>query len=189
MKSEVPVEAMTTDELLAVISGDDLKEYRVEKAIRMRMIEESKKYEGTPSSEWPAIEFNWDLSQEGQRFSLDGTSANDFLKYYPNGFLLGSVNLQEFDKKLCHYSRRDEGELWEVGFSDKLARLIIYLSEGRKISPPLVKPLKSGEVIFNGGHHRYTIAKELSVQSIPIHVQPEYKPEIDSILVVEWESS
>jgi hypothetical protein len=76
-----------------------------------------------------------------------------------------------------------------VGSKDKLARLIVYLSEGRSISPPLVKPLENGEVIFNGGHHRYAIAKEKRENVIPIHIQPEYQARIDEIFPVWWEDA
>lgn len=180
---------MVMDHILAANASQDIEEYRAEKALLMRISEESRKYVGKPSSEWPEIFFNWDLSKEGQCHSLDGTSKKDFAKHYPEGFLLGYVVLEEFDKKLCQYSRRDEGELWKVGSEDKLARLIVYLSENRKISPPLIKRLETGEVIFNGGHHRYAIAKEIGEDRIPIHIQPVYKAEIDVILNVEWENA
>lgn len=182
-------EELTFDEYLAVLKGDDLDGYRIEKKFRMRIFKESQKYEGTPSSEWPPITFNWDISKEGQRFSLDSITKEGFREHYPGGFLLGYVYLIDFDKNLCAYSRRDEGELWDVGSSGKLAQLIVYLSERHKISPPFVKPLESKEVIFNGGHHRYAIAKELAIKKIPIHVMPEHKLEIDKILNVEWINS
>lgn len=177
------------DQISAANAGQDIGEYRAEKALRIRISEGSQKYVGKPSSEWPEIFLNWDLSKEGQRYSLDGSNKNNFAEHYPEGFLLGYVNLEEFDKKLCKYSRRDERELWEVGFEGKLAYLIVYLSENRKISPPLIKPLETGEVIFNGGHHRYAIAKEIGVETIPIHIQPESKAEIDAILNVEWKNA
>jgi hypothetical protein len=176
------------DQIHAAKAGQTIEEYRKEKAKRARISEQSKKYIGRPSSEWPEIFFNWDISKEGQRHSLDRTNQKDFAENYPEGFLLGYVLLENFDTKLCHYSRRDDGELWEVGFEDKLAFLIVYLSENRKISPPLVKPLDTREVIFNGGHHRYAIAKELGLKRIPIYIKPEYKAEIDVILDVEWEN-
>lgn len=177
------------DQIMADNVGQDIEGYRAERDLHVRISEESQKYVGKPSSEWPVIYFNWDISKEGQRFSLDGASKKDFTAHYPEGFILGHVNLKEFDKKLCNYSRRDEGELWEVGFADKLAHLIVYLSENRHISPPLVKPLESGEVIFNGGHHRYAIAKEIGLEILPIHIIPEYKAEIDEILSVKWQNA
>jgi len=187
MKSEDMDLGKTIDQIAAENAGETLEEYRAKRSLFQRLSKESEKYIDTPSSEWPPIKFNWDLSLESQRHSLDGVSLEKFAEYYPAGFLLGFVTLQDFDKKLCHYSRRDEGELWKVGSQNNLASLIVYLSEGRPISPPLVKPLESGEVIFNGGHHRYAIAKEIGEHVIPIHIQPEYRERIDEILHVRWE--
>lgn len=181
---------MDLSEIIDQISADNaeetLEDFRSKQALLKRTSIESEKYIDAPSSEWPSIEFNWDLSKEGQRHSLDGESPKRFEEFYPSGFLLGWVALQEFDIKLCHYSRRNEGELWEVGSKEKLARLIVYLSEGREISPPLVKPVKDDEVIFQGGHHRYAIAKEIGEEPVPIYVEPEYQSKIDEILNVRW---
>jgi len=79
--------------------------------------------------------------------------------------------------------------LWEVGFSSSLSFLIAYLAEGHPISPPLVKPAENGEVIFQGGHHRYAIAKEIGEMEIPIHICPEDKDNLDKILEIEWKNA
>lgn len=88
---------------------------------------------------------------------------------------MGTVALSSLDEKLCHFSRRDEGDLWESGSAGNLAYLIVYLSEKRPISPPLVKPHIMGEVMLQGGHHRYAIAKEINEKYIPIYIQPKHK--------------
>ncbi|WP_188115154.1 transcriptional regulator [Salinicola endophyticus] len=189
VKSEDMDLGKAIDQILAENAGETLEKYRAQRLLFQKLSRESEKYIDTHSLEWPPIKFNWDLSRESQRHSLDSASPKKFAEYYPAGFLLGFITLQELDKKLCHYSRRDEGELWEVGSKDKLARLIVYLSEGWPISPPLVKPLENCEVIFNGGHHRYAIAKEIGVDIIPIHIQPEYQERIDEILRIRWEDA
>ncbi len=121
-----------------------------------------------------------------QRFTLDGVTPSQFDDLYPDGFLLGYVSLTEFDAVLHHYSRRGDGELWEVGNASSLSYLIAYLSEGRPISPPLVKPVIDGEVILQGGHHRYAVAKEIGVDTFPIHVNRSDKSEIDKRVTVNW---
>lgn len=189
MKSEDMNLGKTIDQISAENAGETLEEYRSKRSLLQRLSKESEKYIDTPASEWPLIKLNWDLSRESQRHSLDGESPKNFAEYYPAGFLLGFITLQDFDQNLCRHSRRDEGELWQVGSKGKLARLIVYLSEGRPISPPLVKPLENGEVIFNGGHHRYAIAKEIGEDVIPIHVQPEYQERINEIFHVRWEDA
>jgi len=171
------------------LNDEESVEQKAERDLQTRISSECEQYLGSPVSSWPDISFNWDISKESQRFSLDGCTQESFLKIYPDGFLLGYVSLAEFDKYLCHYSRRDDGELWELGCRFSLAQLIVYLSENRPISPPLVKPVDNGEVIFQGGHHRYAIAKETGVDFFPIHVEPCYKIEIDKRIKVQWENA
>lgn len=174
------------EEVFAKMQGQTLEEYRTQLEFHARIDSESEKYLNQPVEKWPYIVMNWDTSKSSQRFSLDGQSQEQFLKNYPDGFCLGHANLAEFDKILCHFSRRDDGELWELGCPDRLAFLIVYLSEGYPISPPLVKPLESGEVILQGGHHRYAIAKAIDETEIPIHVVPEHKSQIDKLIRVRW---
>jgi hypothetical protein len=183
---DVPREPMTTDEVLAVLSGRDLKEYRAEKAVRNRIDKKSRKYIGKTPDIWPDIKFNWDTKSTSQRFSLDGYSESTFSQSYPNGFVLGYVKPEELDKILCHQSRRDDGELWEVGCESKLAFLIVYLSEGRPISPPLVKPVINSEVMIAGGHHRYAIAKAINEVEIPIYSDPADRETISKLVTVRW---
>jgi hypothetical protein len=177
---------MTTDEWLAVLRGEDLESHRKERAFRERICSKTEQYRNTPVGSWPKIEINWDVTQESQRFSFDGQTKEQFEAYYPEGLCLGYVELAEFDKGLCHFSRRDEGELWEVGFQSKLAFLLVYLSEGCPISPPVAKPTDNGELILIGGHHRYAIAKAIGEKTIPIYVCPEHKSEVDKRVAVEW---
>ena len=174
------------DKVLADNSGETLADYRVNKMLRLRISSEANQYIETDSSDWPPITFNWDLSEEGQRFSLDGENELSFKNQYPEGLILGTVELDALDKKLCHFSRRDEGELWTVGSKSSLAYLIVYLFEKRPISPPLVKPHLMGEVILMGGHHRYAIAKEIGEKYIPIYVEPKYRKEIDKLMEIDW---
>lgn len=174
------------DEILAEISGQSIEEYRAEAKLRERLFDESQKYIETDIEQWPKITFNWNTNSEGQRFSLDAMTIDEFNKYYPEGFCLGYVDLKKFDKYLCHFSRRDDGELWTVGCQSRLARLIVYLSEARPIAPPLVKPLDNRELILQGGHHRYALAKVVGIKRIPIYVEPSYKDRVSSILSISW---
>lgn len=91
---------MDLSEIIGQISADNAEEtlenFRSKQALFRRISIESEKYIDAPSSEWPSIEFNWDLSKEGQRHSLDGERPKRFEEFYPSGFLLGWVALQEF---------------------------------------------------------------------------------------------
>ena len=173
-------------ENLVEMRGEDLEEYRNERALRRRIGADSQKYIGVPVSQWPPIILKWDTSRESQRFSKDGISSEEFHKSYPQGFCLGCVALAEFDKRLCFYSRRKDRELWAIGDPFKLAYLIVYLSEGRPISPPLATPLAVNEIVIDGGHHRYAIAKAIGESEIPVYVTPRHKRDLDSLLSVRW---
>ena len=174
------------DKILADNSGETLEGYRANKKLRSKIISEANQYVNTDSSLWPPITFNWDLSKEGQRFSLDGENEVSFKTHYPEGFTLGKVELNTLDKKLCHFSRRNEGELWKVGCKSILAYLIVYLSQKRPISPPILNPNINSEIMLQGGHHRYAIAKEINEKYIPIYVEPRHKKEINQIIEVSW---
>lgn len=174
------------DNIFADNAGETLESYRSKKILHSRISSEANQYIETDSSDWPPITFNWDLSKEGQRFSLDGENESNFKTHYPEGFILGKVELHDLNSKLCHFSRRDKGELWTVGCKSSLAYLIVYLSEKRPISPPLVKPHLMGEVMLMGGHHRYAIAKEIGEKYIPIYVEPKYRKEIDKLMEIDW---
>ena len=176
------------DKVLADSSGETLEDYRAKKELRTKISRQASQYINTDSSLWPLITFNWDLYKESQRFSLDGEKETDFKLYYPEGFLLGMVELLVFDRKLCYFSRRNKGELWKVGRVSSLAYLIVYLSERRPISPPLVEPYGVDKVMLQGGHHRYAIAKELKEKFIPIYIEPRHKKKIDQIIDVDWQN-
>jgi hypothetical protein len=95
MKSEDMDLGKIIDQISAENAGETLEEYWAKRSLFQRVSKESKKYIDTPSSEWPSIKFNWDLSRESQRHSLVGESQKKFEEYYPAGFLLGFVTLQE----------------------------------------------------------------------------------------------
>lgn len=174
-------------EKLAVLRGRDLAEFRAIAELQRRISVESEKYLKSPVSEWPKIELHWDLSRESQRYSLDGNTKEEFDRRYPLGFCLGNVLLQDLDDRLCAFNHRTEAQLWEVGNPFSLAKLIIYLSEGRPISPPAVQVINRNEIFFLGGNHRYAVAKAIGETKLPIYVEPEHKEAIDSLLSINWE--
>jgi len=176
------------NEKLAAFRRKDQPEYLEEKKLRERISTEAERYFNLPVSAWPKITMNWDTSKESQRYSLDAICEALFNFRYPQGFCLGYVSLAELDKKLCKWSHRDDSELWTVGFPSRLAYLIVYLSEGRSISPPFVRPFSHNELIFGGGHHRYAIVKAIGETEVPIHVLPEDKEQVGALLSVRWEN-
>jgi hypothetical protein len=181
------IEPASFEEMLAHIEGEDLGEFRRRQAERADLWAEAQEYMELPPSQWPPLLFNWDLTPEGQRFALDGVKPDAFLEQYPQGFAVGWVALAEFDRVLCHFSRRDtEAELWQLGFSSSLASVLAYLRRGLPITPPLVRPLDSREVILQGGHHRYAAAKASSLEQLPILALKENCAAISAIVRVGW---
>ena len=61
-----------------------------------------------------------------------------------------------------------------------------HISEGRPISPPVIKPTSNGKIILIGGHHRYAAAKVVSEKKLPICCNSENRNKIDILLKVDW---
>lgn len=162
----------TTAELLAVQSGQSLEEYRAERDLKEALSAESTQYIDLPACKWPNLNFSWDLTTESQRFALDGVSQSEFANSFPEGFIHAWVKLADFDAHLCHQSKREtEEELWGLGSKSKLAFLIAYLRCGHPITPPLVALTVNNEFVFQGGNHRYAVAKAIGAHSLPIYMQ------------------
>lgn len=177
--------AMTTDELLATFKGENLDAYRKRKEILNSVQRESKKYIKKPPSEWPKLQFNWDLTEDGQHYSFDGLSQDELRNCYPNGLNLGWVNNHELNKALHSASQRNDDELWMIGCSSKTARMIAYLARGEKISPPAVK-LVDNKIVFVGGNHRYVIFKISGGERLPLYIDPKDVKAINSVLTINW---
>ncbi|PPL16927.1 transcriptional regulator [Oceanisphaera arctica] len=174
------------DELAQVFGYESTEHYRRETEERERVFNKSRDFYNKPPEEWPAIKFNWDYRLESQRFCFDGLTQSDFEKMYPDGLVLGHMPLKEFDKYLCHYSRRDGDELWELGCQSKLAKMIVYLSEGNPITPPVIKPIENNEVIFQGGHHRYAVAKAIENEEVLFYAYREHIPKLNQFMNILW---
>ena len=175
------------DDYLAQVFGyESAEDYKRAITENNRIFNKSKEFYNTPPEEWPDIKFNWDYRLESQRFCFDGLTQYDYEKEYPEGLILGHMPLKEFDKYLCHYSRRDAGELWQVGCQSKLAEMIVYLSEGNPITPPIIKPIEGNEVIFQGGHHRYAVAKAIGLKEIPVYAHSKHVAKLDQFIDINW---
>lgn len=144
-----------------------------------------KVYNTEPDVWGEQVKFNWDYQVKSQRFCFD-MNQKKFEESYPNGLILGFMSLKEFDKYLCHYSRRDEGELWKVGSTYGLAKMIIYLTDGNPIVPPVIKPVENNEVIFQGGHLSYAVAKASGQDLIPLYALPEHVEKLNQFMKINW---
>ena len=180
---------LTLEETLAMLDGEDIDVHRDEQKERMKTWEIAEQYIGAPPMRWPKLEFNWDLSPEGQRFALDGVNGATFQKNYQVGFRLGWIRLADFDRKLCHHNRRDGlDELWALGDHSKLARAIAHIARGLPMTPPLIAPLgDKNEICLRGGNHRYTVAKYGRLEMLPVYAEPRDTHMLSAIIPVRWE--
>jgi len=173
---------------MAVINIKDLSTYKAEQVNHDDINKKAKRHKRLDPSEWPILDFKWDLNFDAQRFALDGYKIENFQKDFPRGFCLGWVLLQELDDKLCKHNRRERHELWKVGNPDKLARAIEYICRNNLITPPLVAPIPEQNLVcLKGGNHRYTVAKFSYQKCLPIYIEPENCESINSILNIYWD--
>ncbi len=159
----------------AVEEGWCLNQYKKLLTLRESLNEKARLIENQPVDKWPSFEINWDLSAINFRFAFDGLSPNEYSENYPNGLSLGWVNQSEFHSKLCHFNKRAPEELWELGFSDKLAYVIAYCAESEPLTPVIAKPHSSfeNEVFLSGGNHRYAMINALNIKNMPLLVEIE----------------
>ncbi|WP_305846018.1 transcriptional regulator [Photobacterium kishitanii] len=174
------------DELAQAFGYESAEDYKRCMAESEELRIKSEKLYNKQPKEWPTIKINWDYRLESQRYCFDTLSKSEFDELYPNGLVLGYMPLKEFDNYLCHFSRRDGDELWELGSQSKLAKMIVYLSEGKPITPPVIKPVENNEVIFQGGHHRYAVAKAIELKEISIYAYRENIDELNRFMNIRW---
>lgn len=89
--NKIPDEPMTSDELQAVLGGQDLETYRETKKVRDQIYDQSRGYINSDPSCWPDIAITWDTDAASHRYSLDGCSEAEFSNAYPDGLCLGWV--------------------------------------------------------------------------------------------------
>ena len=158
------------DTIQALLSPDESKADRLE---RIRQIDEARKLIRLPISEWPEFDVLWNLNPIDFRYSLDGCSVDDFISYYPDGMILSEVSLSELDMQLCKFNQRSAEEVWDVGFDDKAARVLLSWIEGRAITPPLVGRTNiTDELCLHGGNHRLAVARAKGETRLPILISP-----------------
>ncbi len=178
---------LTGDEALAILDGQDLSVYRAEQVELAEITKEAEHHMFTAPSKWPSLEFNWDLGLDARRFTLDGCNPENFTKHFPQGLLLGWVELKDFDAKLSPQNWRAYKDLWTAGDPKKLARVIEYIRRGKSITPPLAAPLsEKNQVCLVGGNHRYTVAKFTNQHLLPLYVDPDKIEEISTIVTIDW---
>jgi len=175
------------DNLAQVLGYENAEDYEWTIREQERITKKSKEFYHTPPEKWPSITFNWDYRVESRRFCFDGLSQSKFETMYPKGLILGHMPLKEFDKYLCRFSHSDSNEPWEDADYSKLAEMIVYLSEGNLITPPIIIPIiNKNKIAFEGGHHRYRVAKAVEINDISIYAYPEDVEILNQFMDICW---
>lgn len=148
---------------------------------------ESQKYQNLPVEKWPKFKIQWDLKSSSQRFALDNFSEQLFNERYPNGLLLGEINLKELLRCLPLGSRWEDSNIWSVGAKPKIERAILFWKSGNKMSPPLICLSDSESLIIGGGYNRIAVCIAKNITKMPILVLPSEKNEVEKKLItVKW---
>lgn len=92
-----------------------------------------------PMQEWPDFEIEWDLSPENFRFALDGCNEDKFARVFPCGLIIGEIALSKIQAILTCFSKRNADEIWTVDNEYSVAGCIVHLSDGKKMTPPLIE--------------------------------------------------
>lgn len=93
-------------EFIADLSGENMDEWRRIRDIRQRLEPTVEALIDKPINEWPTFQIQWDLTNEGQRYALDGCKREAFEKQYPTGLQVRWITLNDLNRVLCDYNRR-----------------------------------------------------------------------------------
>lgn len=145
-------------------------------------------YEYLEPKYWPKQPINWVLNKEFHRFALDNLSQQEFEQYYPEGLIAGKALFSSFDKVVSRFTHRTDDQLWEVGFSDSLAKLLAWVEMGYELTPICIQPDQyfPEHIALAGGNHRYALCKGRREHWIPFLCRPEHKEELSRRLDIEW---
>jgi len=147
------------------------------------------RFRGLPIENWPQLYFNWDTSAHAYQYTIDSPSGLLPTDHSPFNYVLslGWASVSSIFNLLSPYSsQRDKPDLWDRGCPNKFARLLQHLSEGRPVSPPMLKVVESGHLFLSGGHHRYIIAQASGVLELPFYVDREHVDRLSAILPARW---
>ncbi|MFV1849134.1 MAG: ParB N-terminal domain-containing protein [Thalassospira sp.] len=184
------------DEISARGAGLDLDEHLARQALNESLSAAIEEIIFEPISQWPSLEFKWDLSIEGREFSFDPPTflpSDDPFKarkewlHSLTELKLGFVLLEHLDPLLSSFCYTDIAtELWTTGNAHKLARVIAHVAAGQAMSPIVITPNRSGEISFVGGHHRYRACKATTQTVIPFYCYPDDSDLLSQLLEIDW---
>jgi hypothetical protein len=134
---------------------------------------ENRAIRGKPREEWPdAFTIAWDYSPQHFHRALDGEGTSEFAEDYGD-VLIGVADLVEIDGELHGSSRRAKNELWMTS-QDKVARCILYWSNGLRITPPMLA-VNMGKLVIVGGNNRMAVCRADDLARLPFLFCAEHR--------------
>lgn len=134
---------------------------------------ENRAIRGKPRAEWPAtFSIAWDYSPLHFHRALDGESASEFSDDYSD-VMIGEADLAHIDGELHGSSRRAKNELWMTR-QDKVARCILYWSNGHLITPPMLE-VNMGKLVIVGGNNRMAVCRAADLTRLPFLFSAEHR--------------
>ena len=135
-------------------------------------------------------ELRWDLEHSSQIFSFDFMPVETFDECYPTGLLAAKVSVERLDLLLPTLHRPPLVELWSKGDKYKILGLLSHIHQNKAVSPPFIAispyPTDDWKLAIQGGTHRYSIAKDLGQEVVPVHLDPSQKIEYEKYLELEY---
>jgi hypothetical protein len=136
------------------------------------LLDDAKELEKQPITDWPKQSIEWDLTIENWHLSMDDHDPESFKKEFPDA----EIVWVKTSKLLRNLTKPNE--LPFPGFSrGKIARLVIHLQNGGKVSPPCI--LLGPEILLvAGGNHRIHWANIINLKKLPILIRAVEKSPI-----------
>lgn len=129
---------------------------------------DSEKWTGVPSEEWPPFEIIWDLDEANFHYALGSDSVRSFAADYPD-VKVWIADVADIIASL-HVGAQRILPPWDEAYAGRTARLVAWWAAGHRVTPPLVVPCER-QICFAGGNHRFAVAREKGLGSIPVLVE------------------
>lgn len=150
-------------------SLSDRSDEEIDRLIQRKSIRDaSVKLRGVPSNEWPPFDVRWDYDPARFHLSMDGENRETFAEHYGTVIVCTAPTQQILDA--LHIGSTRTKAPWAKGYSDNTAEVVEHWSRGHAVTPPLLTPYE-GTIIITGGNHRFHVAVEKRVSSMPFLLQ------------------
>jgi hypothetical protein len=156
----------------------EVKKMLEQRVIRAKEIEQKKKElnRHIKNSTFPLKDINWHLEMKDIDFSLSDYEGKENKEYE-------IINLPT--DKVAHFYIKDadkkfpKDKLFGIRTDAKIIRLIEYLQQGGKVTPPIIRYIDYKlPIMFDQGNHRFALSRFLKLNDMPFIIE---KKDIEKI--------